>query len=100
MGIIVLPTQAYSLRISKQPAAFSVLSFEGAETISEPYHFEIEFTCARARLPIADVLGKRAKFAIEPVDPNAGLAAELAAIDETDKNTAVAKLANFLKTIT
>ena len=28
------------------------------------------------------------------------LAAELAAIDETDKNTAVAKLANFLKTIT
>ncbi|KQR76124.1 type VI secretion protein Vgr [Burkholderia sp. Leaf177] len=79
MGIMVLPTQAYSLRISKQPAAISVLSFEGTETISEPYHFEIEFTSTRARIPIAEVLGKRAKFAIEPIDPSAGLAAELAA---------------------
>jgi type VI secretion system secreted protein VgrG len=79
MGIMVLPTQAYSLRISKQPAAFSVLSFEGQEDISKPYWLVIEFTCARAGLPIADVLGKRAKFSIEPVDPNAGLLAELAA---------------------
>jgi len=79
MGTIVLPTQAYSLRISKQPAAFSVLSFKGEENISKPYWFVIEFTCARAGLPIADVLGKRAKFVVEPVDPNAGLPAELAA---------------------
>jgi type VI secretion system secreted protein VgrG len=79
MGIMVLPTQAYSLRISKQPAAFSVLSMDGEEEISKPYWFVIEFTCARAGLPIADVLGKRAKFAVEPVDPNAGLPAELVA---------------------
>jgi type VI secretion system secreted protein VgrG len=79
MGIMVLPTQAYSLRISKQPAAFSVLSFDGVEAISKTYQFVIEFTCVRARIPIADVLGKRAKFAIEPLDPSAGLAAELVA---------------------
>ena len=54
MGIMVLPTQAYSLRISKQPAAFSVLSFEGQEDISKPYWLVIEFTCARAGLPIAE----------------------------------------------
>ena len=54
MGIMVLPTQAYSLRISKQPAAFSVLSFDGVEEISNTYQFVIEFTCARARIPIAD----------------------------------------------
>jgi type VI secretion system secreted protein VgrG len=79
MGTMVLPTQAYSLRISKQPATFSVLSLDGYEAISQTYQFVIEFTCARAGLPIADVLGKRAKFAVEPVDPNAGLPAELAA---------------------
>ncbi len=79
MGTMVLPTQAYSLQISKQPAAFSVLSLVGEEEISKPYWFVIEFTCARAGLPISDVLGKRAKFVVEPVDPNAGLPAELAA---------------------
>jgi type VI secretion system secreted protein VgrG len=47
MGTMALPTQAYSLRISKQPAPFSVLSLSGCEAISQTYQFVIEFTCAR-----------------------------------------------------
>ncbi len=79
MGSMMLPTQAYSLRLAKQPAPFSVLSFEGREAISETYRFAIEFTSARTGIPVAEVLGKPAKFAIEPIDVNAGLPAELLA---------------------
>ncbi|CDY76720.1 VgrG protein [Caballeronia glathei] len=79
MGSMILPTQAYSLRLAKQPALFSVLSFEGREAISETYRFGIEFTSACAGVPVAEVLGKPARFAIEPVDANAGLPAELVA---------------------
>ncbi|SAL76387.1 Rhs element Vgr protein [Caballeronia terrestris] len=79
MGSMTLPTQAYTLSLAKQPAPFSVLSFEGREAISETYRFAIEFTSARAAIPVADVLGKPARFAIEPIDTNAGLPAELVA---------------------
>lgn len=79
MGSMILPTQAYSLRLAKQPALFSVLSFEGREAISETYRFGVEFTSACAGIPVAEVLGKSARFAIEPVDANAGLPAELVA---------------------
>ena len=48
MGSMMLPTQAYSLRLAKQPAPFSVLSFEGREAISETYRLAIEFTSAQA----------------------------------------------------
>ncbi|SAL33098.1 type VI secretion system tip protein VgrG [Caballeronia humi] len=79
MGSMTLPTQAYTLSLAKQPAPFSMLSFEGREAISETYRFAIEFTSARAAIPVADVLGKPAKFAIEPIDTHAGLPAELVA---------------------
>lgn len=79
MGSMILPTQACTLSLAMQPAPFSVLSFEGREAISETYRFAIEFTSARAAIPVADVLGKPAKFAIEPIDAHAGLPAELVA---------------------
>ena len=60
MGSMMLPTQAYSLRLAKQPAPLSVLSFEGREAISETYRLAIEFTSAQAAIPVAQVLGKPA----------------------------------------
>jgi type VI secretion system secreted protein VgrG len=70
---MVLPTQAYSLKIGGQPATLcSVLSFRGREHLSKPFRLEIEFTSAKAGIAMADVLGKPAKFMIQTIDPEAG----------------------------
>jgi len=68
---MVLPSQAYEVKLAPQPAPFSVLKFSGYDAVSELYRYEIEFTCPVANLPVEKVLGRRAKFIIDPIDPNA-----------------------------
>lgn len=75
MGSMILPLQAYRLTLPKQPAPFSVYSFDGVERISEPYRFEINFTSVRSAIPVADVLGRSARFAFELADPFTGVLA-------------------------
>lgn len=67
---LVLPTQAYELKLAPQPAPFSVLSFSGHEDLSELYRYDIEFTCALAGIPMASVIGRPARFTIDPIDPD------------------------------
>lgn len=59
--------QAYKLL--PHPAPFSVVKFEAREAFSELYRDEIGFTCPAAGLPMDQVLGRPAEFAIDPVDP-------------------------------
>jgi type VI secretion system secreted protein VgrG len=66
---MVVPSQAYELKLAPHPAPFSVLKFEGREAVSQLYAYEIEFTSPVAGLPMDQVLGRRAKFIIDPVDP-------------------------------
>jgi type VI secretion system secreted protein VgrG len=72
MGLMVLPSQAYEVRLAPHPAPFSVLRFEGNEGVSRLYRYDIEFTSAVADIPMDQVLGRPAKFVIDPIDPNAG----------------------------
>ncbi|ASL42258.1 hypothetical protein bAD24_I02120 [Burkholderia sp. AD24] len=72
MGSIVLPKQAYTLKLAPQPAPFSVLKFAGHDALSQLYRYEIEFTSPVADIPMDQVLGRPARFMVEPVDPNAG----------------------------
>ncbi|RFU45209.1 type VI secretion system Vgr family protein [Paraburkholderia sp. DHOC27] len=69
---MVLPSQAYEVTLAPHPAPFSVLHFEGDEGVSRLYRYDIQFTCARADIPMDQVLGRPAKFVIDPIDPNAG----------------------------
>jgi len=71
MGSMVLPSQAYEVKLAPQPAPFSVLKFSGYDAVSELYRYEVEFTSPVANLPVEKVLGRRAKFIIDPIDPNA-----------------------------
>ena len=68
---MVLPSQAYEVKLAPQPAPFSVLKFSGYDAVSELYRYEVEFTSPVANLPVEKVLGRRAKFIIDPIDPNA-----------------------------
>src|ERR1700753_3268321 len=72
MGLMGLPSQAYEVTLAPHPAPFSVLHFEGDEGVSRLYRYDIQFTCARADIPMDQVLGRPAKFVIDPIDPNAG----------------------------
>jgi type VI secretion system secreted protein VgrG len=67
---MVLPSQAYVLTLAPQPAPFSILNFSGRDAVSELYRYEIEFTSPMAGIPMDQVLGRPAKFIIEPIDPN------------------------------
>ncbi|MFK0376409.1 type VI secretion system Vgr family protein [Pandoraea sp. NPDC090278] len=69
----ILPTQAYELKLAPHPEAapFSVLKFTGSDRISELYRYEIEFTSPAAGIPMASVLGRPARFSIQPVGPDA-----------------------------
>lgn len=68
----ILPTQAYELKLAPHPEAapFSVLKFTGSDRISELYRYEIEFTSPAAGIPMASVLGRPARFSIQPVAPD------------------------------
>ncbi|NML96467.1 type VI secretion system tip protein VgrG [Paraburkholderia sp. RP-4-7] len=68
---MVLPSQAYEVKLAPHPAPFSVLKFEGDEGVSRLYSYDIEFTSAVADIPMDQVLGRPAKFVIDPIDPNA-----------------------------
>jgi type VI secretion system secreted protein VgrG len=67
---MILPTQAYELKLAPHPAPFSVLKFSGRDAVSEPYRYDIEFTSPVAGIPMDHVIGRPAKFTIAPVDPN------------------------------
>jgi type VI secretion system secreted protein VgrG len=71
MGMMVLPLQAYQVKLAPHPAPFSVLRFEGDEGVSRLYRYDIEFTSPVADISMDQVLGRPAKFVIDPIDPNA-----------------------------
>lgn len=62
-------SQAYELRLAPHPAPMSVLSFKGRDALCELYRYEIEFTSPLADIPMDQVLGRPAKFIIDPIDP-------------------------------
>lgn len=67
---MVLPSQAYELKLAPHPAPFSILKFSGRDAVSELYRYEIEFTSPMAGIPMDQVLGHPATFIIDPIDPN------------------------------
>ncbi|GAU05098.1 type VI secretion system Vgr family protein [Burkholderia stabilis] len=69
---MILPSQAYELKLAPHPAPFSILTFTGLDRISELYRYEIEFTSPVAGIPMDQVLGRPAKFIVDPVDPDMG----------------------------
>ncbi len=72
MRFMVLPSQAYEVKLAPHPALFSVLKFSGFDAVSQLYRYDIEFTSPVAGIPMDQVLGRPAKFVIAPIDPNAG----------------------------
>ncbi|WP_158898120.1 type VI secretion system Vgr family protein [Burkholderia sp. L27(2015)] len=71
MKSMVLPSQAYELKLAPHPAPFSVLKFAGLDAVSELYRYEVEFTSPVAHIPTEKVLGRPARFIIDTIDPNA-----------------------------
>ncbi|GAB7534755.1 type VI secretion system Vgr family protein [Burkholderia sp. 3C] len=69
---MVLPSQAYELKLAPHPAPASVLRFAGRDAVSELYCYDIEFTSPMAGIPMNQVVGRPAKFIVAPVDPNLG----------------------------
>ncbi|WP_027797873.1 type VI secretion system Vgr family protein [Paraburkholderia acidipaludis] len=68
----LMPSQAYELKLAPQPAPFSIVKFAGQDKISQLYWYEIEFTSPMAGIPMDQVLGRPARFTIDPIDPNIG----------------------------
>lgn len=68
----LMPLQAYELKLAPQPAPFSIVKFAGNDKISELYEYDIEFTSPIAGIPMDQVLGRPARFIIDPIDPNMG----------------------------
>lgn len=71
MGSMVLPSQAYEVKLAPHPAPFSVLKFSGFTAISQLYRYDVELTSPVADIAMEQVLGRPAKFIIDPIDPNA-----------------------------
>ncbi|MEX3984672.1 type VI secretion system Vgr family protein [Paraburkholderia sp. EG287A] len=69
---MVMPLQAYELKLAPHPAPFSILKFAGEDKVSQLYWYEIQFTSPTAGIPMDQVLGRPARFAIDPIDPNLG----------------------------
>ncbi|SAK64753.1 type VI secretion system Vgr family protein [Caballeronia ptereochthonis] len=67
---MVLPSQAYQLKLAPHPAPFSVLKFNGRADISDLYWYQIDFTSPLTDIPMDRVVGRPATFTIEPIDPN------------------------------
>jgi type VI secretion system secreted protein VgrG len=67
---MVLPSQAYELKLAPHPAPFSVVRFTGRDALCELYCYEVEFTSEVAGIPMDQVLGKPAKFIIDTIDPD------------------------------
>src|SRR6266702_1073662 len=71
MGWMVLPSQAYEVKLAPHPAPFSVLKFTGFDAVSQLYRYDIEFTSPVADITMGQVLGRPAQFITDPIDPNA-----------------------------
>ncbi|KOR22641.1 type VI secretion system Vgr family protein [Burkholderia cenocepacia] len=67
---MILPSQAYELKLAPHPAPTSVLRFTGRDAVSELYRYDIEFTSPMAGIPMDHVIGRPAKFIVAPVDPD------------------------------
>ncbi|OXI31232.1 type VI secretion protein Vgr [Burkholderia sp. AU16741] len=67
---MILPSQAYELKLAPHPAPTSVLRFTGRDAVSELYRYDVEFTSPMAGIPMDQVIGRPAKFIVAPVDPN------------------------------
>ncbi|WP_322009533.1 type VI secretion system tip protein VgrG [Paraburkholderia sp. J12] len=67
---MVMPLQAYELKLAPHPAPFSILKFVGVDRISQLYRYEIEFTSPMAGISMDQVLGCPARFVVDPIDPN------------------------------
>ncbi|KVN90860.1 type VI secretion protein Vgr [Burkholderia ubonensis] len=67
---MILPSQAYELKLAPHPAPFSILKFTGLDQVGQLYRYEIEFTSPAAGIPMDQVLGRPAKFIVDPIDPN------------------------------
>ncbi|CAB3749538.1 type VI secretion system Vgr family protein [Paraburkholderia humisilvae] len=67
---MILPSQAYELKLAPHPAPFSVVKFTGRDALGELYRYEIEFTSEVAGIPMDQVLGRPAKFIVDPIDPD------------------------------
>ncbi|MBR8374642.1 type VI secretion system tip protein VgrG [Burkholderia cenocepacia] len=67
---MILPSQAYELKLAPHPAPTSVLRFTGRDAVSELYRYDIEFTSPMAGIPMDQVIGRPAKFIVAPVDPD------------------------------
>ncbi|WP_174949078.1 type VI secretion system Vgr family protein [Burkholderia lata] len=67
---MILPTQAYELKLAPHPAPFSILKFTGLDRVSQLYRYEIEFTSPTAGISMDQVLGRPAKFVADPIDPD------------------------------
>ncbi|VVE88355.1 type VI secretion system Vgr family protein [Pandoraea bronchicola] len=66
----IVPSQAYELKLAPHPAPFSVLKFSGTDRVSQLYRYEIEFTSPQAGISMESVLGRPARFSIEPIVPS------------------------------
>ncbi|HKU00091.1 MAG TPA: type VI secretion system tip protein VgrG, partial [Paraburkholderia sp.] len=69
---MIMPLQAYELKLAPHPAPFSIIKFAGIDQVSELYKYEIEFTSPMAGIPMDQVLGRPARFVIDPIDPKLG----------------------------
>ncbi|HEY2024207.1 type VI secretion system tip protein VgrG [Paraburkholderia sp.] len=67
---MVSPLQAYELKLAPHPAPFSILKFTGVDRVSQLYRYEIEFTSPVAGIAMDQVLGRPARFTVEPGDPD------------------------------
>ncbi|CAB3769672.1 type VI secretion system Vgr family protein [Paraburkholderia solisilvae] len=67
---MVLPSQAYELKLAPHPAPFSVVRFAARDALCELYRYEIELTSEMAGIRMDQVLGRPAKFIIDPIDPD------------------------------
>lgn len=67
---MLLPSQAYELKLAPHPAPLSVLKFRGRDALSHLYRYKIEFTSPVAGMPMEQVLGRPAEFIIDPIDPD------------------------------
>ncbi|WP_254074120.1 type VI secretion system Vgr family protein [Burkholderia sp. S171] len=71
MGSMVMPSQAYAIKLAPHPAPLSVLKFSGYAAVSELYRYEVELTSPICDIAMDQVLGRPVKFTTDPFDPNA-----------------------------
>jgi type VI secretion system secreted protein VgrG len=54
----------HKLKISDLDATLDVLAFEGHECLSQPFRYEVEFTCTQKDIAADQVLGQIARFSL------------------------------------